>query len=1459
MSIVPKYYSKKPIQFEHQSNELKNTLDGLQKVDREIPKIEQYMDNYISSLNECSEKICQVVNTLNDKHDAVIEKDLLEKEVEEFNFTAKISNVGDIVPMFKIIRNISTNLDLGFTKLLDIENNKNGQFEKLYNQLVSVNETFTDFNTTVVRLSNFLINEYTRFVNSALAFNFKPNNVTNNTVDVLKNEFPFLVTDFGLTSYYYLHFLKNQKIGIKESKEKLVKELQDRNVSAEYIQFVQQMEVSTSSALANKCFKFPQKEDLETELHGFFTNLQVLRNVLEHVQDHSGTPNFLHVEDIAEHFFQKYGIKNKQHFDYFLINRKGTGVGGLSCLEIAKEHPDKFFFTTNNCLGGRKRKNSLSKNTRNKKNRIDPYEISDSEDSDDELLNRELELIEEQNKLANAETINTTTDGDLWNNPNSKNNVDGFFGEIDNFYLQNSLMAKDRVTISKISSAMAEKNERELEKHHQKLDIMFEPFLKFINIDGSRLLFNSLSYYFMSNDFNLNLMNLDEFLGEITTFGSMWSLIDTFFGKSTEYLDSYLEENFDFENNIKKTMFVLNSILNDANTEGFSLKNLVNKNSAMLFPWKTSFRDYAIIVFILFKKTNHKKLLEIQDDVMLQFSNIVFSYPLNSCILQPHFLMLVFWLFGNLEKNCANEDTEINQHCVQLFNKLRTENDETTMVITSFILIKIMDVLFYSFNESDFFKMVGETEYINKNTMDALMNSGKYGLIKNANEFEFLIPTMLNYIKGFEQSLNINNLLVYDIVNSGIVNEYMVQADIILSLASKIVTDVAKLSDIKYAGQSSCYLNISTFKIIIKSLYEYFKNDFYKTLESGDTTIAESNGASFINSPNTNSSSNNFFISPGFGNLGGRKSGNSNFVKSNKNIFYARGHGVNNRIFEEFNNKIGLSNGTARGQLACGLLECFEGKRNLIENKYDNIVDLYINAIQKSHQCFVYEVLDFAELKRNHQIECITNYTPLLNNNIITNIYKNFKKTNDYATYCKAINPNTKFIISTFRISNSILKEVDMNEFINYSKCINPENVYKFKSCLPLKMTMDIDYKIIDLDNDNGFAVLNANLPQDHIEDYFVIDKELNTSDWDVWTLPDYDFDENFLTPVKCQICNKTKYLKNDVYNTFDTLQNHVPKNFDSECNRMFFVVLPSACCSKIKKGKIHPKELLLTLPNWNNVNFLNNFYSTCDKNKYMGLGGANQEKYTIPTKTCSDNYTADSTDYLNHITSKKHVWKFGDTSTETDISLFDYGKFLDIDRKSLQIDSIDMSSESMLKNYELLFLNIEMQHKKFSSLLDVVSYNTQSFYNQLIKSLDKYIEYIEILILNNMSVQYFLKNVDQFFFDTEINFLKPTVVNPLRLEIEELFKNKNMTGYFTFDFEKINKLVLDNNSQLTNFLGKNTILYNFFLYFTTINSQNKNELVFKPLNLNRGVVYYFYFNFVFFYQILCKQFELTP
>ncbi|CAF0838855.1 unnamed protein product [Brachionus calyciflorus] len=874
MSIVPKYYSKKHIQFEHQSNELKNTLDGLQKVDREIPRIEQYMDNYISSLNECSEKISTLCQCL------------------------KLSS-----------------LELGFTKLLDIENNKNGQFEKLFNQLVSVNEIFTDFNTTVVRLSNFLINEYTRFVNSALAFNFKPNNVTNNTVDVFRNEFPFLVTDFGLTSYYYLHFLKNHKIGIKESKEKLVKELQNRNVSTEYIQFVQQMEVSTSSALANKCFKFPQKEDLETELHGFFTNLQVLRNVLEHVQDHWGTPNYLHVEDIAEHFFQKYGFKNKQHFDYFLINRKGNGTGGLFCLEIAKEQPDRFFFTTNNY----------------------PYEISDSEDSDDELLNKELKMIEEQNKLANTETISTMTDGDLWNNPNST-----------------ILIAKDRASISKISSAVAEKNERELEKHHQKLDIMFEPFLKFINIDGSRLLFNSLSYYFMSNDLNLNLMNIDEFLGEITTFGSMWSLIDTFFGKSTEYLDSYLEEKFDFENNIKKTMFVLNSILNDASTEGFSLKNLVNKNSAMLFPWKTSFRDYAIIVFILFKKTNHKKLLEIQDDVMLQFSNIVFSYPLNSCILQPHFLMLVFWFFGNLEKNCANEDTEINQHCIQLFNKLRTENDEITIVITSFILIKIMDVLFYSFNESDFFKMVGETEYINKNTMDALMNSGKYGLIKNTNEFEFLIPTMLNYIKGFEQSLNINNVLVYDIINSGIVNEYMVQADIIVSLASKIVTDVSKLSDIRHTGQSSCYLNISTFKIIIKSLYEYCKNDFYKTLENVDNTSTESSSISLMNSASTNSSSNNFFISPGFGN-------------SSKSIFYAKGHGVNDGIFEEYNNKISTSNKMERGQRACGLLECFEGKRNLIENKYENIVDLYINALQKNHQCFANEDLDFDELRRNHQ------------------------------------------------------------------------------------------------------------------------------------------------------------------------------------------------------------------------------------------------------------------------------------------------------------------------------------------------------------------------------------------------------------------------------------------------------------------------------------------------------------
>ncbi len=184
-----------------------------------------------------------------------------------------------------------------------------------------------------------------------------------------------------------------------------------------------------------------------------------------------------------------------------------------------------------------------------------------------------------------------------------------------------------------------------------------------------------------------------------------------------------------------------------------SLKMVFEKFSYLLFLWEMSFRDVAVFIQLIKEITKAPRS-------KVNISDLVYTYVLNSLMLQPHFLLMTVWIFCVFEQYINNNSADyaiagensndLFSKCSSCLKKLRDELDSNVaIIITSFIFIKISDFLYAMTS----IKMLRESEMSSEHLKKVIINKTGKVYVEDPESFAYTLSYLNRYIGNFQTSV----------------------------------------------------------------------------------------------------------------------------------------------------------------------------------------------------------------------------------------------------------------------------------------------------------------------------------------------------------------------------------------------------------------------------------------------------------------------------------------------------------------------------------------------------------------------------------------------------------------------------------------------------------------------------------------------------------------------------------
>ena len=287
----------------------------------------------------------------------------------------------------------------------------------------------------------------------------------------------------------------------------------------------------------------------------------------------------------------------------------------------------------------------------------------------------------------------------------------------------------------------------------------FEPFLFFTGPQkDANIRVNDYITGFLSNDFNSQLYdNPEQYVQSLENFEFFWHNLNKFFtNANASNYNSMLDilKMSKFFDNLDKTLCLWNNIYDfifggtpNQNIEKNTYMYFIKQKEKWLFPYTSSFRDHAFLMTLILNKTASNKFEEAKayGPYWSEISDILYNLPMNGLVLQPHYLMLVLWIFGIIKRETTT--TFLNIKLAQNFT------DPLVIMIVKFILVKIMDFI----NGMIDYKRLSvdggldfEFDTVKNEKLNSILSMSGTVTCKNFDDFKFIITHMGTFIENFK-------------------------------------------------------------------------------------------------------------------------------------------------------------------------------------------------------------------------------------------------------------------------------------------------------------------------------------------------------------------------------------------------------------------------------------------------------------------------------------------------------------------------------------------------------------------------------------------------------------------------------------------------------------------------------------------------------------------------------------
>lgn len=648
-------------------------------------------EKLINSYNELNDRLCEIHDNFitESQNNSYMNNQKKDDDVDFtkfINFNSYKYIVHDIVPVFKYVRSLNDYADL-----VDVQSNENKRILKdIYPILVNVNKMQNSLLIDLEKMKNEITQSSILFEQNYGLINIVDNSTNQDDVDLDKfaNSKNFDPSNIG-------HFMFQMWILMRKGMP---------NFEKKKIEFIEQMRqtaekdnIMLSSEDDNK-LKFVEQltQQQATLITHLYLRFPSLKNLAKEAQ------NILVSKTII------------------------TNLKSFLFLENINERQDK---SVEDCLT----------------DFLQNYCISNASTDISSWFNYNHEFVPDTNSL------------------NSKLQLD--MDEIENIdeYEQKIGKACGEVGIGGASDTIYRQNEF----YNKRIEQFFQPFIFFVPKPEEGILFQDAIGSFYKKQFSPhNYTTPMDFVASLESFNDIWVHINAFFGldfNSNREFAQYEQMktiliNSTFLDTIDKVICLWYTIhdrtfitrpepnSDDPNDLNHSYENLIREKSKLLFPFKTTFRDHAMLMHLIFSPKATHKFAEARYGEDVEISDILRFVPLNNIVLQPHYLMLVMWIFGIIAN--TSKTTFLRDRL-----KRGDYTDEFIMMI-QYMIVRIMDFVFslLRVNELkyDMFDSIKSAE------VNQLLSQSGSSTCKNANDFITISKNIIPYITLYQQSMNIN-------------------------------------------------------------------------------------------------------------------------------------------------------------------------------------------------------------------------------------------------------------------------------------------------------------------------------------------------------------------------------------------------------------------------------------------------------------------------------------------------------------------------------------------------------------------------------------------------------------------------------------------------------------------------------------------------------------------------------